>query len=362
MGGQIEAPDAVIPISGGRLTLPEGPIFHLKRADQCVYELGEFRAWAGYKNFGADEATDGVALFQHVLSFAHSGKTGRTGVHAHLAHSHIVIPTSGRGVFSYDGVLTEAIPGSVIVQHGGTVHDQFEYSYAASSVEENNQTKQFVEPAPPDAGKQSFGFLELFVPKAFANVEIVPPALVSEADQASAWSHPYHLAGCRFAIQQPDAPDAAYHPVAGRGDLEIRDAQTWEPSGRLVATWIIRPIAGAPSEGQPFSPVIVGEAGGFDILYMVGGSASFRKADGEIFALNTGDTLTCDPGAAALPFDCSADMRLLKFFVAGRCERLRRRTREEIDQLEHLGARIITRREVRPSGDVRPINGLQPLD
>jgi quercetin dioxygenase-like cupin family protein len=108
--------------------LPDGPIFELQRASQADYELGAFRSWAGYKDLGSDRATNGLALFQHVLSFGPSEVSGRTGIHCHLAEVHIVIPTSGRGVFSYDGVVTEAVPGSVIVQHGGTVHDQFEYS------------------------------------------------------------------------------------------------------------------------------------------------------------------------------------------------------------------------------------------
>ena len=38
----------------------------------------------------------------------------------------------------------------------------------------------------------------------------------------------------------PGAPGAAYRPVAGRPDLEARDAQTWDASGRYVATWIVR--------------------------------------------------------------------------------------------------------------------------
>ena len=33
-----------------------------------------------------------------MLSFAGTDVSGRTGVHAHLAHAHIVIPTSGRAV------------------------------------------------------------------------------------------------------------------------------------------------------------------------------------------------------------------------------------------------------------------------
>ena len=61
-------------------------------------------------------ATDGLVHFQHVLSFAGSETAGRTGIHAHFAHAHIVIPTSGRGVFSYDGVVTDAEPGSCSVR------------------------------------------------------------------------------------------------------------------------------------------------------------------------------------------------------------------------------------------------------
>ncbi|HZC17639.1 MAG TPA: hypothetical protein VE309_12845, partial [Caulobacteraceae bacterium] len=130
MQAPMHTDEAVVPITGRRLTLPAGPIFHLRRAAEADYEIGEFRAWAGYKNLGVDVATDGLAHFQHVISFAGTEAAGRTGVHTHLAHAHIVIPTSGRGVFSYDGVITEAVPGVVIHQHGGTIHDQFDYSFA----------------------------------------------------------------------------------------------------------------------------------------------------------------------------------------------------------------------------------------
>ena len=163
------ATDLTVPITGRRLSLPEGPIFNLRRAGECDYQIGEFRAWAGYKNFGSDEATANLAHFQHVLTFAPTETAGRTGVHAHLAHAHIVIPTSGRGVFSYDGVVTPATPGMVIVQHGGTIHDQFQFTHAAASDADNRLTPLSVESPPNGAPALSFGFLELFVPLAFAS-------------------------------------------------------------------------------------------------------------------------------------------------------------------------------------------------
>lgn len=335
-----------------------GPIFHLHRSAQSDYEIGEFRAWAGYKNLGADRATGALAHFQHVVSFAGTEAAGRTGIHAHFAHAHIVIPTSGRGVFSYDGVVTEAAAGAVIVQHGGTIHDQFEYSFAGGSEAENRATPKSIEPAPPGAPATSFGFLELFVPKVFANVEIVPPAEVTAADHASAWDHPYHAAGARYFLQRADAPGAAYRPVAMRPDLEARDGETWSPTGGLVATWIVRPASAVPSPGEPVSLEIAGEKDGIDILYMVGGSARLVRCDGEIIELCAGDTLTHSHGIVAEPFDCSGDMRLVRFFISARAQTLRERTAEEIRRLEALGPRIITRREVRPEGDTRPVNFL----
>src|SRR5580658_7695411 len=201
MGDDAAAIDAIVPITGRRLTLPPGPIFALQRAADADYELGAFRAWAGYKDLGCDAATDGLVLLQHVISFGPTEQSGRTGIHCHLAHVHIVIPTSGRGVFSYDGVVTEAAPGQVIVQHGGTVHDQFSYSYVAAPSEETKRTPLSLEPTPPGDAPQSFGFLELFVPRTIADVEIVPPAEVTPDDQATAWDHPYHAAGASYAMQ-----------------------------------------------------------------------------------------------------------------------------------------------------------------
>ena len=352
------ASDPIVPITGRRLALPPGPIFALRRAGEADYALGAFRAWAGYKDLGSDAATDGLVLFQHVLSFGPTSMGGRTGVHCHLAHAHIVIPTSGRGVFSYDGVVTEAVPGGVIVQHGGTVHDQFDYSYAAASEAENRATPQSVEPVPPGAPERSFGFLEFFVPRTIADVEIVPPAAVSAADQRTAWAHPYHAPGAHYALQSPDDPAAAYRPAAGRPDLEVRDAGTWGPTGGLVATWILRPASDASRRREPLAPEIAGEADGLEVLYMMSGSARFRRAGGETFALNAGDALTVSQGLVQGPFDPAAGMRLVKFFVAARAQQLRERTPAEIERLEAMGAGIVTAREARPEGDARPINFL----
>ena len=354
----MEAMLATVPITGRQLTLPPGPLFHLHKADPR-YEIGAFRPWAGYKEFGSDAATAGLALFQHVLSFGPTEQGGRTGVHAHLAHAHIVIPTSGRALFSYDGVVTEAVPGSVIVQHGGTVHDQFRYSYAPASVDENSRTAMSVEPAPPGAPPASFGFLELFVPATMAHVEIVPPKAVTEADQRTAWRHPYHAEGCRFAIQRAEDPDAGYRPVTDHPALEARDGRTWKASGGLVATWIVRPVSKASQGAPSIDLAVAGEEDGLDLLFVVSGSAKVERVDGQTLRLETGDCLTCGQGLVGQPFEVSPDLRLLRFFVAARCQQLRERTPEEIKALQAMGADIVTTKEVRPDGDFRPVNFLQ---
>ncbi|MGZ3279825.1 MAG: hypothetical protein ACXWKT_16335, partial [Caulobacteraceae bacterium] len=300
----MEATLAAVPITGRQLTLPPGPLFHLHKAEPG-YAIGAFRPWAGYKDFGSDAATCGLVLFQHVLSFGPTEQGGRTGVHAHLAHAHIVIPTSGQAFFSYDGVVTEAAPGSVIVQHGGTVHDQFRYSYAPASVEQNSRTPLSVEPTPLGARPASFGFLELFVPATMAHVEIVPPKAVTETDQRTAWRHPYHAQGARFAIQRAEEADAAYRPVQGLPLLEVRDGRTWRPSGGLVATWIVRPATPASALAPPMPLSIPGETGGLELLFVVQGSAKVLHKDGETVLLETGDCLTCSQGLVAGPFDAS---------------------------------------------------------
>ncbi len=355
--------DAPVPISGRRLALPDSPIFSLRWADQSDYAIGAFRRWAGYKDLGVEQATNGLALLQHVLSFGAAKTSGRTGVHCHLAHVHIVIPTSGRGLFSYDGVVTEAAPGGVIVQHGGTIHDQFDYSYAPASEADNAATPQAVEPAPAGAALASFGFLELFIPPTVADVEIIPPDAVTPADQSTAWDHPYHTPGAHYALQPAQAPAAAFRPVAGHPDLEARDADTWAATGGLVATWIIRPASGDsasgdPAAGPPVDLEISGETGGVVILYMVAGSAQLRRDDGEAFVLKAGDTLTHSQGLVGAPFDASPDMRLLRFFIAAKAAQLQERTPDEIERLEALGPAIITARALRPEGDARPINFL----
>lgn len=362
MSSQTQIADETAPITGRRLTLPQGRIFCLQRSGEADHVIGAFRQWAGYKDLGSDAATDGLVLFQHVLSFGPTETGGRTGIHCHLAHVHIVIPTSGLGVFSYDGVVTEAAPGSVIVQHGGTIHDQFSYSYKAASGFENRRTPQSVDP--PRAGEEmsSFGFLEFFVPRTIADVEVVAPEAVSEADQATAWNHPYHAADGRYFIQPADAPGGAYRPVAGRGDLEARDAQTWSPSGNLVATWIIRAAQTAPSPAPPISLGVPGETGGLDVFYMLAGSARFSRTGGEAFALSAGDCLTASHGLVDDPMAPSPDMRLIRFFVAARAQLLRERTPAEIEHVEALGPRIITARAVRRDGDTQPVNFMHDDD
>jgi len=357
MADDATALDTVVPITGRRLRLPPGPIFHLQRAPAADHEIGAFRKWAGYKDLGTDAATDGLVLFQHVLSFGPSEVGGRTGIHCHLSQVHIVIPTSGRGVFSYDGVVTPALPGAVINQHGGTVHDQFEYSYAAASAEENRLTPLSVDPTPPGAPPQSFGFLEFFVPSVMADVEIVAPDCVTEADQASAWDHPYHAPGCGYALQAADDPGAAWRPVAGQPHLEARDAETWEATGLLVSTCILR-AAEAPAAGPSLALDIPGEDGGVEILYVVKGSVGLAGPDGAGLRLETGDCLTCTAGLAGVPTEPSADLRLLRFYVSARAEMLRERSKAEIERLEALGPAIVRRREVRPDGDARPVNVL----
>lgn len=358
MADDVSAHESVVPTTGRLLSLPPGPIFHLQRADEAEHELGAFRPWAGYKDLGCDAATDGLILFQHVLSFSPSETTGRTGIHCHLAHVHIILPSSGRGVFSYDGVVTDAVPGAVIVQHGGTVHDQFAYSYAAASEAENRLTPMTVDPPSPDEAPQSFSFLELFVPRTIADVEIVPPGEVTAQDQASAWDHPYHAPGARFAVQGPEDPGAVWRPLAGTPGLQVRDAATWEATGRLVATQILRAAAAGPAEGAPLALEMPGETGGVEVLLVVQGAADVRDPDGNTLLLETGDCLTCTAGLAGAPAAPSPDLRLLRFFVSSRAEALRERSAAEIEQLEDLGPGIIRRREVRPTGDARPVNYL----
>ena len=351
--------DDIVPITGRRLALPPGPIFALQRAGEADYELGAFRAWAGYRDLGSDAATHGLALFQHVISFGPTETSGRTGIHCHLAHVHIVIPTSGVGVFSYDGVVTEAVPGDVIVQHGGTVHDQFSYSYVAAPPEETKRTPISLEPPPAGASPQSFGFLELFVPAVIANVEIVPPAQVTPEDQATAWDHPYHAAGASYFVQAADDPTAAYRPVVGWPDLEARDCHTWAPSGDLVATWVVRPATGAA--GAAVNLELPGEVAGLTLVFVATGSATLQSGDDEAVVIGPGDGLTAAGVEIGLG-DPSPDLRLVMFKISKRAEGLRERTPSEITRLEAMGRAIITRRVVRPTDDGRPVNFLRDED
>ena len=101
---------------------------------------------------------------------------------------------------------------------------------------------------------------------------------------------------------------------------------------------------------DPFQPGVL------TIGKMVGGSATLRLGAGEAVRLGPGDTLTCSDGLIGELAECSPDMRLLKFYIAAKAQLLRERTPDEIRRLEDLGPGIITRYEVRPEGDTRPVN------
>jgi hypothetical protein len=95
------------------------------------------------------------------------------------------------------------------------------------------------------------------------------------------------------------------------------------------------------------------------VLYMINGSAEFARTDGQRIILKAGDTLTHSRGLVGAPIGYSNEMRLMRFSVTAKAALLRERTLEEIKQLQDLGPRIITHREVRPIGDARPINFLR---
>ena len=166
------------------------------------------------------------------------------------------------------------------------------------------------------------------------------------------------------AVQcQPMATDAS---AADQCRLTIHDkanvgaGASHVEGDQVVAVEQLGGVAAAgDATGWPGQHATGGETGGIDILFMGSGSASFPRDDGEAVVMGAGDTLTCSQGLVGDPFDCSPDMRLVKFFIAARTQLLRERTPDEIARLEALGPDIITRREVRPEGDTRPVNFLR---
>ncbi len=139
------------------------------------------------------------------------------------------------------------------------------------------------------------------MPRTIANVEIVPPADVTDDDQATGLgSIRTTAAGASYAMQAADAPTASYHPLASSPGLEARDCRTWEPSAELVATWIVRPATGAV-QGHDVRLSIPGETGGLSILFMASGAATFEREGGEPVTLHAGDCLTCSAGLVRRP-------------------------------------------------------------
>ena len=142
--------------------------------------------------------------------------------------------------------------------------------------------------------------------------------------------------------------------------MEARDCHTWEPTGELVATWIVRPAAGAT--GREVSLDLPGEVAGLTLAFVATGSATLEAGDGESIVIGPGDAFTGFGTEIRLAGEPSPDLRLVLFKISKRAEALRERTPDEITRLEALGPAIVTRHVVRPAHDDRPVNFLTDED
>jgi hypothetical protein len=324
---------------------------------QALYNRATKGFHANNEAFLLQEVATNLPIYRH--------DTGPTDFHLHLPPGgfQLVVVTSGMFTFDYDGRLYDVRPGAVILQ-SAIVHRQLFYSWSGLSTEENLKTPQTVVPDPISMG-YSGKFLEAFItdPFTFPNPTIVGSDCVNEAETPRlAWSHPLHNrpSDAGFWLQDPLTLDALYKPLAvGSPDgliksitpVYVRDLGIEVPSGHLVTGHIIA----TDPRGQSLLPKSASAtanaaylAKGEVVIYrVIRGTAEFKDGAGKIFELATGDVVTASKNAINLT-GVGENTQILRLGLLKGMENLRKWTPTQRDEIDGLGDRIITRKDIRP--------------
>jgi hypothetical protein len=288
--------------------------------------------------------------------------TGPTDFHLHLPPGgfQLVLVTSGVFTFDYDGQLFYVGPGAAMLQ-SAIVHRQLFYTWSGLSTEENLKTRQS---CVPDALTMGYSgkFIEAFItdPTAFPNPTIVANGDVVEADTSrTACAHPLHNRpeGACFWYQDPLSMAALYKAlpadvgIKSDASVYIRDLELDAPSGQLVSGHI---IATDPAEQSllPKCTTAQGDmsafASGEVAMYrVIRGAATFRDFEGKTYELGTGDVITAGKDSANLVF-IGVDTQILRLGLKSGIEKLRKWSPAQRDDIDALGGKMITQRELRP--------------
>lgn len=352
---------------GDKLRLNGGDFIAIDRDRDAGYNA-TYRPQALYNRAeNGFQATNEAFLLHEVATNLpiHRSDTGPTDFHLHLPPGgfQLVLVTSGMFAFDYDGRYHYVGPGAVILQ-SAIVHRQFFYTWSGLSTDANLKTPQTVLPDPTIMG-YSGKFLEGFItdPTEFPNPTILGPDRIDETETPrTAWCHALHdrPVGAGFWVQDPLALDALYKPLPGEAPglaikpdagVYVRDLGIAGPSGGLATGHILatdpRGRALLPTSAVGFADVTAfGECE--NVVYrVVRGTAEFKDSSGKSLGLSTGDTVTAGKTAATL-VAMGEDTQILRIGLLKGIDKLRRWTPTQRDEIDGLGARIITRTERRP--------------
>lgn len=326
-----------------------------------------YRPQALYSRADAGFHANNEALLLHEVSTnlpIYLSDTGPTDFHLHLPPGgfQLVLVTSGTFTFDYDGRCYNVGPGAVMLQ-SAIVHRQLFYTWSGLPTDENLQAPQSVVPTSLSMG-YSGRFLEAFItdPTTFPNPTIVAPEQIDEADTPRiAWAHELHdrPAGADFWLQDPLALDALYRPlVVAVADLRIpsaqpvyvRDIGIEAPSGQLMTGHILAtdPTDHAllPKSAAPITDPQFLTRGEVVIYRVIRGRAEFKDGAGQRLELTAGDVVTAN-GRSLRLVGLDADTQVLRLGLLAGMERLCRWTPTQRDEIDGLGAGLITRRESR---------------
>jgi len=288
--------------------------------------------------------------------------TGPTDFHLHLPPGgfQLVLVTSGVFTFDYDGRLFYVGPGAAMLQ-SAIVHRQLFYTWSGLPTAENLKTRQS---CVPDALTMGYSgkFIEAFItdPTTFPNPTIAGGDEIVESETSrTACSHPLHDRpdGAGFWYQDPLSLAALYKALpAGSGIKSaatkyIRDLELDAPSGQLVSGHIIA----TDPPGQSLLPKCTTASGdmaafasGEVAMYrVIRGSAEFRDFEGKSYELATGDVITAGKDSLEL-IGIAEDTQILRLGLKAGIEKLRKWTPAQRDDVDALGGKIITQRELRP--------------
>lgn len=365
---------AAVELKGSGLAHPAGDPIRLNKQDFVAVDrcrdttyAATYRPQALYSRADAGFHANNEALLLHEVSTnlpIYRSDTGPTDFHLHLPPGgfQLVLVTSGAFTFDYDGRCYHVGPGAVMLQ-SAIVHRQLFYTWSGLSTDENLQAPQSVVPTSLSMG-YSGRFLEAFItdPTTFPNPTIVAPEQIVEADTPRiAWAHELHdrPAGAGFWLQDPLALDALYRPlVVPATDLRIPSAQPVyvrnigieAPSGNLMTGHILAtdPVGHAllPKSAAPITDPLFLTRGEVVIYRVIRGSAEFKDSAGQRLELTAGDVVTAN-GRSLRLVGLDADTQVLRLGLLAGMERLCRWTPTQRDEIDGLGAGLITRREFR---------------